>query len=192
MFHQIAICKNITSMQGKKYLGLLGIAILMACNSSNKSIELKDSAAVSESDTTKAVALSFSDEKLQTIYTSYIKLKDQLVATNYNDAKPAANELAIALKGFEGCENAATIAHKIAEAKDIKVQRAAFNDLNVEVIPVFKHAALTSGTIYLQHCPMANNGDGGDWLASEKNIRNPYYGDEMMECGRVAEEIKAK
>lgn len=188
----MAIRKNITSMQGKKYLGLVGIAILLACNSSNKSTETKDSTVVSKSDTTKAVALSFSDEKLQTIYASYIKLKDQLVATNYNDAKPAANELATALKGFEGCENAATIAHKIAEAKDIKAQRTAFNDLNVEVIPVFKHAALTSGTIYLQHCPMANNGDGGDWLASEKNIRNPYYGDEMMECGRVAEEIKAK
>jgi hypothetical protein len=39
---------------------------------------------------------------------------------------------------------------------------------------------------------MANKGDGGDWLSTEKEIRNPYYGDEMLECGRVAEEIKAK
>lgn len=179
-------------MKGKKYFGLIAVAILMACHSSNKSVETQDSTAVAKSDTVSAATLSFSDEKLQAIYQSYIKLKDQLVATNYNTAKPAANDLAIALKGFEGCENAATIAHKIAEAKDIKAQRTAFNDLNVEVIPVFKHAALTSGTIYLQHCPMANNGDGADWLSSEKNIRNPYYGDEMMECGRVAEEIKAK
>lgn len=179
-------------MQIKSYLGLLAVAILVACNSANKSTETKDSITVSESDTTKAVALGFKDEKLQTIYTSYIKLKDQLVASNYNDAKPAAVELASSLKGLTGCESATTIAHKIAEAKDIKAQRAAFTDLNVELIPVFKHATLTSGTIYLQHCPMANKGDGGDWLASEKNIRNPYYGDEMMECGRVAEEIKAK
>ena len=180
-------------MQGKKYIGLvaLGLAALVACNSNNQSAETKDTTTVNV-DTSAVKSLGFQDEKLQNIYTSYIKLKDQLVATNLQTAKPAATELATALKGFEGCENAATIANKIAEAKDIKTQRAAFTDLNVEIIPVFKHAALSSGTIYVQHCPMANNGDGGDWLSSEKKIQNPYYGDEMMECGRVAEEIKAK
>jgi Cu(I)/Ag(I) efflux system membrane fusion protein len=39
---------------------------------------------------------------------------------------------------------------------------------------------------------MANKGDGGDWLSSVKKIQNPYYGDEMMECGSVVEEIKTK
>jgi Cu(I)/Ag(I) efflux system membrane fusion protein len=181
-------------MQGKKYIGLVALAItaFTACNSNQQSTETKDSTKVEATDTSVVNSLSFQDQKLQTIYAAYIKLKDQLVATKLEAAKPAATELAAALKGFEGCENAATIAGKIAEAKDIKTQRAAFTDLNVEIIPVFKHAALTSGTIYVQHCPMANNGDGGDWLASEKKIQNPYYGDEMMECGRVAEEIKAK
>jgi hypothetical protein len=46
--------------------------------------------------------------------------------------------------------------------------------------------------IYVQHCPMANNGDGGDWLSAENKIQNPYYGSEMMECGAVIAEIKAK
>lgn len=170
----------------------MAVGLLLACNSANKSTATKDSSAGSATDRTKVVNPAFSDVKLQTIYTAYIKLKDQLVASNYNTVKPAATALSTSLKGFAGCESAAAIAHKIAEATDIKAQRAAFTDLNVELIPVFKHASLTSGTVYLQHCPMANNGDGGDWLASEKNIRNPYYGDEMMECGRVAEEIKAK
>ena len=181
-------------MQGKRYIGLVALALtaFMACNSNQQSTETKDTIAKVDADTTSVSPLGFQDEKLQSIYTAYIKLKDQLVATKLETAKPAATELAVALKGFEGCENAATIAGKIAEAKDIKTQRAAFTDLNVEIIPVFKHAALTSGTIYVQHCPMANNGDGGDWLSSEKKIQNPYYGDEMMECGRIAEEIKTK
>jgi len=180
-------------MQGKNYMSLVALACatLMACNSNEQSTETKDTTVVAV-DTTQVTPLAFQDEKLQGIYTSYIKLKDQLVATQLENAKPAATALATALKGFEGCENAAIIANKIAEAKDIKTQRAAFTDLNVEIIPVFKHAALTAGTIYVQHCPMANNGDGGDWLSSEKKIQNPYYGDEMMECGRIAEEIKAK
>ncbi len=180
-------------MQGKKYIGLaaLALATLVACQSNQQAKETKDTAVVT-TDTALHASLTFKDQKLQTIYTAYINLKDQLVATKLETAKPAATELAKALQGFAGCENAATIASKIANAQDIKTQRAAFTDLNVEVIPVFKHAALTSGTIYVQHCPMANNGDGGDWLSSEKKIQNPYYGDEMMECGRVAEEIKAK
>ncbi|RZL54749.1 MAG: DUF3347 domain-containing protein [Pedobacter sp.] len=180
-------------MQGKKYIGLVALvcAALLACNSNKQSAETKDTTVLA-TDTSVVAPLGFQDEKLQHIYAAYIKLKDQLVATKLETAKPAAIELAKALKSFEGCENAAVIAGKIAEAKDIKAQRAAFTDLNVEIIPVFKHAALTSGTIYVQHCPMANNGDGGDWLSSEKKIQNPYYGDEMMECGRVAEEIIAK
>jgi len=181
-------------MQGKKIIGLVALTstLLFACNSNKQSTETKDTTATVAKDTAVVNNLAFKDAKLQSIYTSYIKLKDQLVATKYDEAKPAAAELAAALKGFEGCENAATIANKISTAKDIKAQRAAFTDLNVELIPVFKHTALTAGTIYIQHCPMANNGDGGDWLASEKKIQNPYYGDEMMECGRVAEEIKTK
>lgn len=180
-------------MQGKRIIGLVAVAFtaLTACNTNQQSTETKDTTVV-KADTSITSLLSFKDEKLQNIYTTYIKLKDQLVATKLETAKPAAAELATALKGFEGCENAATIANKIAEAKDIKAQRAAFTDLNVEIIPVFKHAALTTGTIYVQHCPMANNGDGGDWLSSDKKIQNPYYGDEMLECGRIAEEIKAK
>ena len=56
---------------------------------------------------------------------------------------------------------------------------------------MFKHASIEKGAIFVEHCPMANNGEGGDWLASEKKINNPYYGKEMLECGSVVEEIKA-
>ena len=181
-------------MQINKYLGLLAISALLACNNDNKSTtaETADSTALVSADTASIAVLDFKDEKLKQIYSAYIGLKDQLVATKFEEAKQQANGLAVALKDVAGCENAAIIAQKIADAADIKTQRAAFTGLNVELIPVFKQAELTSGSIYVQHCPMANNGDGGDWLASEEKIQNPYYGDEMMECGRVAEKINAK
>lgn len=182
-------------MKSKKYivLVLLATSALFACNSNNKTIELHDSTQVANAgDTTVATDLAFKNDTLKNIYASYTNLKNALVATKASEAKLAASGLATALKGFTGCESAANIANKISAATDIKAQRAAFNDLNVELIPVFKHAALTAGTIYVQHCPMANNGDGADWLSSAKKIQNPYYGDEMMECGRVAEEIKGK
>lgn len=175
-----------------KYLGLAALTALLACQSGQHAADTKDTTSVNTVDTAKVSALAFKDDKLPPIYAAYIKLKDELVATKFDEAKLAANKLSEALVGIEGCENVVNIAKQIAGAKDIKTQRKQFTGLNTELIPIFKHGVLTSGTIYIQHCPMANNGDGGDWLSSEKKIQNPYYGSEMMECGSVVEEIKTK
>ena len=43
-------------------------------------------------------------------------------------------------------------------------------------------------TLYHDHCPMYK--DGSMWLSETKDIRNPYYGDEMMSCGSVEEKIQ--
>ncbi|MBC7616544.1 MAG: DUF3347 domain-containing protein [Pedobacter sp.] len=171
----------------KKYLGIGIVLVLLACNST----ENKDTSSAKKIDT-NLTQLSFSDEKVSQIYTDYLRLKDALVATKFDESKSAAKSLVSSLKGYAGCENTALTAGTIVTAKDIATQRKAFTSLSADVIALFKHAAFSNGTIYVQHCPMANNGNGGDWLSSEKKIQNPYYGSEMMECGAVLEEIKAK
>lgn len=176
----------------RRYLGAACLLMLLACNNAGKkSAETKDTSTVKGVDHT-SVPLGFTDEKVGHIYADYLILKDALVATNIAEAKTAAKKLGALLKGYAGCETTAITAAKIENAKDIVAQREAFTSLSTDVIALFKHASLTSGTIYVQHCPMANNGEGGDWLASENKIQNPYYGSEMMECGAVLEEIKAK
>jgi Cu(I)/Ag(I) efflux system membrane fusion protein len=45
-------------------------------------------------------------------------------------------------------------------------------------------------TLYVQKCPMANSNKGAVWLSTEKEVKNPYYGDTMLTCGSVIEEIK--
>lgn len=37
--------------------------------------------------------------------------------------------------------------------------------------------------VYVQHCPMANSDQGADWLSMDEDIRNPYYGSQMLTCG---------
>ena len=175
----------------KNYIGIGAIVLLMACNTSNKSKEVKDSTGT-KTEVAAPVGVNFKDDKLKEIYASYILLKDALVASKTEEAKTAAKTLAEELKNYTGCENTAITANKIETAKDITVQRKEFTALSSDVIAMFKHAELSKGTIYVQHCPMANKGDGGDWLSSEKKIQNPYYGSEMMECGAVVEEIKTK
>jgi hypothetical protein len=176
----------------KKYIGIAFLFALMACtNANNKGLTATDSAAKTE----PAVGVGdvkLADPKIDLIYKGYVGLKNALVAGNPTGAKQTAMELSASLKAFEGCENTALIADKIAGTEDLKVQRKEFTALSSDVIALFKHVDLDKGAIYVQHCPMANNGDGGDWLSSEKEIRNPYYGDEMLECGAVLEVIKSK
>ena len=42
---------------------------------------------------------------------------------------------------------------------------------------------------YYHHCSMANNGKGADWLSKENAIKNPYYGSQMLSCGKTIETI---
>lgn len=173
----------------KKYLGLLAIALFVACHSSTPSANNeKDS--VSNKEISNAPV--FKKSEVATIYVSYLKLKDALVASDSNKAKAEAKTLSDALKNYNGCENTGVISDKIADAKDLAIQRKEFTALSKDVIALFKNSDLVSGSIYVQHCPMANKGDGGDWIANEAKIKNPYYGDEMLECGSVIQEIKAK
>jgi hypothetical protein len=44
--------------------------------------------------------------------------------------------------------------------------------------------------VYHDHCPMFNDGKGAMWLSESKEIKNPYYGSEMITCGKVEEMIK--
>jgi hypothetical protein len=176
----------------KKYVLFASVLILFACNNtSSTSIETKDST------TTKAEkpvnqSISFKDEKLNDVYISYLALKDALVATKFDEAKSAAEALSKSLINTNVMGSILASTYTIAKAKDIATQRKEFTNLSNDMITLFKKSTLSSGTIFVQHCPMANEGEGGDWLASEKKIQNPYYGSEMMECGAVIEDIKSK
>lgn len=46
--------------------------------------------------------------------------------------------------------------------------------------------------LYQAYCPMYNNNKGGAWLSALKEIYNPYFGDKMLRCGSVQQEISLK
>ena len=175
----------------KKYIAFASVMMLFACNNtSTTSVETKDSTATVAKKTSPPIR--FTAEKLDTVYTGYLALKNALVATKFEEAKAAAAALAENLTNANVMGAILASANTISAAPDIAAQRKEFTNLSNNMIALFKKSTLTSGTLFLQHCPMANNGDGGDWLASEQKIQNPYYGSEMMECGAVIEEIKSK
>lgn len=176
----------------KKYVLLALVLTLFACNNTNSTLSETKATTVTKVETPVTQSISFKDEKLSDVYTSYLALKDALVASNFQEAKLAANVMAKSLISANLKSLALESATTIGNAKGIANQRKEFTNLSNAMIALFKKSTLSSGTIFVQHCPMANDGDGGDWLASEKKIQNPYYGSEMMECGAVIEDIKSK
>ena len=80
-------------------------------------------------------------------------------------------------------------AEKISGTSNIEKQRTIFMDLTKNIVPLLK-VSNQKTVIYLQHCPMYNNGAGADWLSKDKIIKNPYYGTQMINCGSIIETIK--
>ncbi|MCZ4222667.1 DUF3347 domain-containing protein [Pedobacter rhodius] len=174
----------------KRIFSIAILTALMSCNQAEqKSAETKDSIPV-DSATKSAVVIK--DQKKSEIFNQYEDLKNALVISDASKAQKSAVKLQHSLAGFEGCESTASIAQKISETSNIEIQRKDFTSLSMDLIAFIKSGEIEKGTIYVQHCPMANKGDGGDWLSTEKDIKNPYYGKEMLTCGRVVEEIKGK
>ena len=78
--------------------------------------------------------------------------------------------------------------NKIAESSDMETQRQAFKPFSAKIIEVYKAFGVSS-PVFIQYCPMADEDRGGFWLSDKKQIENPYFGDMMLNCGVVKEEI---
>lgn len=48
----------------------------------------------------------------------------------------------------------------------------------------------TEKPMYKVFCSMYNDNKGAYWLSDSKEVKNPYYGEMMLTCGEVQEELK--
>lgn len=125
--------------------------------------------------------------------TAYYGVKDALVSTDAANAKMQATELVAALTNVDGAKLSAadkkalvaakTNATAISKTTDVAAQRKQFESLSASMITLVK--ATKPAKSYVQYCPMVN----ASWLSDRKEVRNPYYGDKMLKCGSVKEEI---
>lgn len=139
--------------------------------------------------TSTTSVVSFSEQKYTALYKAYLKVKAALVNTDAGIAQKAAKELATAAAILETTEATKNAIKTISTQTDTKAQRKAFETVSQE-IAVLLADKVTAGTIYKQYCPMAFNGKGAYWLSNSKEIRNPYFGDQMLKCGVVESEIE--
>ena len=143
------------------------------------------------------------ENQLSAVFDSYFAVKDALVKTDGATASTKATELLTAINVVKmeklGMEvqmvwmkvvtNLKEDAFHISDTKDTKNQRDYFDTLSKNVYVLIKVSKPDTPT-YFQHCPMANNGKGADWLSKENTIKNPYFGSMMLSCGKTVETIK--
>jgi Cu(I)/Ag(I) efflux system membrane fusion protein len=143
-------------------------------------------------------------EQLQSVYNAYIPMKNALVKSDAGAVKAEAEKIqsslqAVDMELVEGdlhmkwmslLEILNSEISAIVDAEDLSVQRIAFAVFNDAFYNTVKLFGLQKGTVYYQYCPMANGDQGAFWLSEIDEIRNPYFGDEMLSCGETRETIE--
>ncbi|MEP6260958.1 MAG: efflux RND transporter periplasmic adaptor subunit [Gillisia sp.] len=138
---------------------------------------------------------------LNKLVDDYLRLKDALVKDDFSQAKKHALTFEKSLWTVAGLNKEAKIvwdsyekelkadAAIITGAAKIETMRERFDELSATMIGLVKTFGITNGSLYVQHCPMADNDKGADWLSRSKEIQNPYYGASMLRCGEVTETL---
>jgi hypothetical protein len=135
------------------------------------------------------------------VTSSYFGVKNALVASNAALAKSRSAELLTALsaplKGLNAAQEKLMVTYlnklkydtrHIGETTVLAHQREHFQSLSQNMIALVSGLKLNTATVYQQYCPMKK----ASWLSESEDIRNPYYGDEMLECGEVKATFKGK
>lgn len=139
----------------------------------------------------------------QVIYDQYFQLKDALVASDRKTVAMGAAKLASLLTTLKSTDLTAAeqqawktqaiaitqYTKTLQEAENLAKQRVAFVSLSEEVYKLAK-SSKPALLVYQQKCPMFNDGKGATWLSLNKDIKNPYYGAQMLTCGSTIQTIQ--
>lgn len=132
------------------------------------------------------------DKKSQNVLLeNYLKIKNALVQTDGSTASKAASELvaSIGANPDELFQKIRFDAQHIADTENPDHQRDHFNTLSDNIYQWVKDTETNEQKLYRQYCPMAFDNRGAYWLSAEKEINNPYFGNKMLRCGSVKEEL---
>ncbi|MDN3677671.1 DUF3347 domain-containing protein [Flavobacterium paronense] len=137
--------------------------------------------------------------QLQSVFDNYFSLKDALVKTDAKTTASKANELLTSIETvkmealkmdvhmvwMKVLKDLKADAKSISETQDIKKQRDSFKSLSKNTYELIKVSKPTE-PVYYQYCPMQD----ANWLSKENAVKNPYYGSQMLTCGKTVETIK--
>jgi Cu(I)/Ag(I) efflux system membrane fusion protein len=139
-------------------------------------------------------------KEFESVLKSYLLMKNAFVSSDAVQVSAFAKATSTSLKSIKTSslgkmeqshiKTSIEMLDAIATNDILENQRTHYVILNENIVPIAMNIGSLDPTLYVQKCPMANNNKGAVWLSREKEIRNPYYGEQMMTCGSVIEVIK--
>ena len=149
--------------------------------------------------TNQLFAQNTKTSSLTPLLTSYYDIKNALISSNSADAAAHSGEFLKAVNSVDMKtlpktdmdsfmffqDKLAFDAKHISESKDIAHQREHFANLSSNFFKLAKAVELTDKPIYYAYCPMKKS----YWLSADATIKNPYFGNQMLTCGKVTETL---
>lgn len=166
------------------------VAVKTETKSEETKMEMNDHSTMTENQGT---------DQLKPVFDNYFSLKDALVKTDSKMASAKSKDLLTAITvvkmetlkmdvhmtWMKVYKDLTVDAKNISETQDIKKQRELFKSLSKNTYELIKVSKFTE-PVYYQYCPMQD----ANWLSKENTIKNPYYGSQMLSCGKTVETIK--
>lgn len=143
------------------------------------------------------------DSSIKSLFKEYFSLKDALVVSDLNKAKIKSSALGksipkIGNSAFQSVSDKYSSWNKevlqntlndMGNANSLKEIRFGFQIVSELFIQLLEVKGSMGDTAYIQFCPMVNDNFGANWISEISEIRNPYYGENMLTCGEVIKQI---
>lgn len=117
---------------------------------------------------------------IDTLVADYLHIQRALAADDFDHARHGWTRLG---------SNAGTPLPSASSIRDLRILFKSLSDYTIGRIR--ENGGVGERHIQLVHCPMAFNFTGADWLQATGEVRNPYFGAEMLTCGTVEQEWPA-
>ena len=123
-------------------------------------------------------------EPVKSVYDHYLKIQAELAQARLKDVPEHGQAIAKSVRADEMkmlSPEVAKQADALAQAKNLKAAREAFKPLSASLIKYLADKKVPAGTYHEAYCPMVK----ASWLQSDKSVKNPYMGKEMLTCGEL-------
>lgn len=197
----------------------VSLIVFTACNNSGSKSEHeghdmnKDTAkhvSTADDKDVKIIAVAYTNVEakagasIKEIVGDYLHIKNALANDNASEAANGAKAMDGAIgkldKSLLTAEQKTAYDANEAEMKEhaehiakngdnIKHQRSHFAGLSEVVYDLVKNFG-AGLPVYHDHCPMARDNQGAMWISEMKEVKNPYFGSQMLKCGTVEEVIQ--
>lgn len=143
--------------------------------------------------------------QLTDVVNNYFLLKNAFVESDAAEVKKEAQKVNRSLNNvnmsllkdephhqwMEIENNVSSSLSSVIETNDIEKQRKHFEIISDALINAAEIFGVNTDWVYVQFCPMAFNNKGAYWLSRTEEIKNPYFGNEMLNCGEVIKKINS-